>query len=220
MKFNSKIFITFLCICFLSANFNFYLHAEGKINSQDILSYWEQNGYPDIVSSVNYIKNNPITILLTDNTEENQNKIKNSVNDPENIVFQTGKYSYNYMKNVKEEIITNYMQKDANIYSIGISSYIATGSISESEINGIESRVCITMSDEAYNLYHSELEHNYGDVVQLFKGEPPVFYHQAPPKYYKPILIFGIMLIVIVIVYVMIHFTLKIKQSKKQFNGG
>lgn len=164
-----------LLICILLLTVQIQLFAETQIHSKDLLMYWTQNGYPDTVSSV-CIEDNHTIVLLTENSEENQNEIKNLVLDSENIFFQTGKYSYNYMKCVEEEIIENYLKKDKDIYSVGISSYSPSDKTHGFGSNHLESRVCITMSNEAYNLYHSELEQKYGDVIQLFKGESIVFF--------------------------------------------
>jgi len=140
-------------------------------NIEELFLYWEEYGYPDYVGGV-YSPGGSmscLTVLLVGDDGSAENLIRDCLTDTYGLSFGTSEYSYNELSEVNEKI-ADYMLTHDKIYSAGI----GWGSSGGYGADGKEFRVVVTVDESVLTEYNNKLRRQYGDVVEVEAGDPPI----------------------------------------------
>lgn len=128
---------------------------------------WMENGYPDDISGVCSLGESGLCVMLTDDTPEREAEIRSMLADDSGIVFEPGKYSYNEMLAVRDEIAEKYMGKDKPVAGIGIGWTSVDGKVTGFGESGHECRVVVSVLTGETQKIAAELIERYGDMVVI-----------------------------------------------------
>lgn len=137
-------------------------------NAWALFESWETNGYPDYVSGV-WTETGGMEALVFGITEEGgeaaRREILELVENDGSVSFVTQKYSYNYLRQVQEEIAAYLMEHEIGSWGIGVS-------VMENNI-GLSLQYDVA-EHETTALVVKELKERYGDIVQIETGHGPI----------------------------------------------
>lgn len=133
-------------------------------NAWELFQWWETNGYPDYVSGV-WTETGGMEELVIGITEEGgeaaRREVLDLVENDASVSFATQKYSYNYLRQLQEEITAYLMEHELGSWGIG-------ASVMENNI-GLSLQYDIA-EHETTALVVKELKERYGDIVQIEMG--------------------------------------------------
>ena len=110
--------LAFILILMLPNTFTAFASGEFQ-NVQALFQHWEENGYPDYVSSVYSTDGSEkLTILLLE--REKEDVVRNMLIDESGVSFGTGSISQKTLLKVHEEILNKYILIDPMVYAAGI----------------------------------------------------------------------------------------------------
>lgn len=150
----------------------FTAFASGEFqNVQALFQHWEENGYPDYVSSVYSTDGSEkLTILLLD--REKEDEVRNMLIDEKGVSFGTGSISQETLLTVHEEILNEYILKNPMVYAAGIGWTSIDGELTGFGESKRESRVIVYVDKNHLDEYKNEFRERYGDVVYVEEGSP------------------------------------------------
>ncbi|HSR03006.1 MAG TPA: hypothetical protein VLM88_00235 [Proteiniclasticum sp.] len=162
--------LAFILILMLPNTFTALASGEFQ-NVQALFQHWEENGYPDYVSSVYSTDGSEkLTILLLD--REKEDVVRNMLIDESGVSFGTGSISQETLLKVHEEILNEYILKDPMVYAAGIGWTSIDGELTGFGESKRESRVIVYVDKNYMDEYKNEFRERYGDVVYVDEGSP------------------------------------------------
>ena len=162
--------LAFILILMLPNTFTALASGEFQ-NVQALFQHWEENGYPDYVSSVYSTDGSEkLTILLLD--REKEDVVRNMLIDESGVSFGTGSISQETLLKVHEEILNEYILKDPMVYAAGIGWTSIDGELTGFGESKRESRVIVYVDKNYMDEYKNKFRERYGDVVYVDEGSP------------------------------------------------
>ncbi len=165
------------------ANIDVESESEKHVNSdadkamEQLMSEWEGNGYPDNVGHVMMDNDGEIIIGLVDNSESAQADIKEMIDEPDQLNFESARYSYNDLLATHEEIakmMNEQVDDSRDIYGVGTGLATIDGEVTGFGDSGHEFRVVVSVAEDAYDKYVETFNETYGDRVYVEStSEPP-----------------------------------------------
>lgn len=156
--------------------------ADAKFeNMQKLFEYWEANGYPDSVGSVFSTDGSmdKLTVLLVGDVNAGADEIRALLVDDSGLSFGAATYSHNALKAVNDEIVANYMGKDAKVYTVGIGWASADGAVTGFGESKKEARVVVSVDRSIAAEYANRFYELYGDKVVVQGGDAVVLADSA-----------------------------------------
>lgn len=132
----------------------------------DLYQYWSETAFPDYVCGVwsNDGTMESLTVAVQDNEAGNAGKqeILDLVADDSSVTFVYREYSYNYLRNVQDEIFL-YFEKDTGLISTSVNQHknrVDLGILTDRK------------DDDATREMLAELQEKYGDIfiVSYYEG--------------------------------------------------
>lgn len=162
--------LAFIMVLVFSNNFTAF--ASGAFqNVQALFQHWEENGYPDYISSVYSTDGSEkLTILLLD--REKEDEVRDMLIDESGVTFGTGSISMETLLTVHEEILNEYILKDPMVYAAGIGWMSIDGELTGFGESKRESRVIVYVDKNHMDEYENKFRELYGDVVYVDEGSP------------------------------------------------
>jgi len=162
--------LAFILILMLPNTFTAFASGEFQ-NVQALFQHWEENGYPDYVSSVYSTDGSgKLTILLLE--REKEDVVRNMLIDESGVSFGTGSISQKTLLKVHEEILNKYILIDPMVYAAGIGWTSIDGELTGFGESKRESRVIVYVDKTHMDEYKNEFRERYGDVVYVDEGSP------------------------------------------------
>jgi hypothetical protein len=141
----------------------------------DILSGWDENGYPDDIGGVFYDQDTgKTTILLVNPSVERENELTALM---PGVAFLPSAYSYNELLAVQKDITNEMISQPAGeavIYSAGIGFTMIDGQLTGFGESGKEFRVVVSVDESVYAETVNRYRELYGDMVYVEPGTAPI----------------------------------------------
>lgn len=131
--------------------------AEETYTPEELLTYWELNGYPDYVGGV-YYKDymSSFVVVLVDATQEEKESLIASINYKK-VETAYGKYSHNRLMEINDEIF-EMMKATDDIYCMGL--------------DDIGNRIEVGVAEKSLQSYTEYFQSVYGDAVYVEESLP------------------------------------------------
>ena len=142
-------------------------------NALALFESWERDGYPADVAGVYSTDGSAehLTIQLIGDTDGSREaELRAMLEDDSTVTFEPGTYSEQKLREIAAEISNEYLDSDAEVYSVGV-GWGTDGGYGE---NGTESRVVVQASPARCEALRAALEAQYGDAVRVEESEGPV----------------------------------------------
>lgn len=128
----------------------------------DLLSSWENNGYPSYVGAVEGSGTNWI-VYLKENTEEYQMLIRNQISSEFTVTFQSCNYSHEQLATAKKQIEQEYVTEAASggVISVYVRCQEWGDGVKEPRL------VVAVESHTIYDKLSAQLQEKYGGMVVI-----------------------------------------------------
>lgn len=127
--------------------------------SYDLLTRWEQDGYPEDVTGIFYnTETETLSILLTQNTEARRTAITNTVTDGATLLFFEGAYSHAQLTEVQNAIAAEQPEGLQKVT-------VGWGAVGGFGTSGKDFRVVVQAADEMAQQLAERYAEEYGDLV-------------------------------------------------------
>lgn len=135
-------------------------------SAYDLFAEWEANGYPDYVGGVSSLDGgSELVILLVEGQEEKAEELQALVAQELNLAYGA-KYSHNELTRINDEIVQEYMiNGDGKVVGCGVGWTVVDGEVTGFGESGRESRVTVSVLDDAAQEYAGLFYGKYGDAV-------------------------------------------------------
>ncbi len=162
MKYVRKFGIALLLVLLLGVT----VSAAQYGGAQDLFVEWETNGYPDYVAGVYSVDGGAeLEILLVEGQEDKAEELQALV-DQELTLEYGAIYSHNELMRINDEIVQAYMMNgDGKVVGCGVGWTVIDGEVSGFGESGRESRVTVSVLDDAAQEIADLFYEKYGDAV-------------------------------------------------------
>lgn len=148
--------------------------AETYANITELMSYWEQEGYPDDVAglySTDGSAENLTILLVGDADHSRENEIRAMLEDDSTVSFGIGLYTQSQLQTIKAEIVEGFLSDEASgVYGCGV----GWGNEGGFGTSGMELRVVVDVDEARVDEYTELFYQQYADAVVVEASEPPV----------------------------------------------
>lgn len=162
MKHIRKLGILFLVVLLFSVT----AVASQYGSAYDLFAEWEANGYPDYVGGVSSLDGgSELVILLVEGQEDKAEELQALVDQELHLAYGA-KYSQNELTRINDEIVQEYMiNGDGKVVGCGVGWTVVDGEVTGFGESGRESRVTVSVLDDAAQEIADLFYEKYGDAV-------------------------------------------------------
>ncbi len=153
--------------------------SDSHIAYEELLTAWSSDGfdmYPDYVGGVYFDDSSILVVALSDNTEENQQKVLSKTSAPDGIRFENAEYNYNTLSETLSEIND---KADTDGYDFSIQSVSINEEANRIEVSTNEDDFAAasalfssTFGNKVTVIVESEFDQLSDDIINDFDDEP------------------------------------------------